>query len=201
MEKFGKSQPVRRVEDVRFLTGQGRYVDDIVPEEALFAFFLRSSVAHGEISELDLDAARGAEGVHLVLTAEDLEAAGIDIAMPGIRMDNRDGSKGAGPRRPALAVGRVRHVGEPVACIVADTLEQARDAAELIGLEIDELPAKLDLHPGGETVHAEAPDNMAYDYGVGDEAATQAAFDAAAQTVSLEITDNRIIANSMEPRG
>lgn len=201
MEKFGKSQPVRRVEDARFLTGRGRYVDDIAPEGALFAYFLRSPVAHGEISGLDVEAAREAEGVRLVLTAADLEAAGIDISLPGVQMPNRDGSKGAAPQRPALAKGRVRHVGEPVVCVVAETLEQAKDAAELIELDIDELPAKLDYAPGGETIHPEAPDNMAYDFGVGDEAATEAAFKAAAKTVSLEIGDNRIIANSMEPRG
>ena len=201
MEKFGKSQPVKRVEDTRFLTGQGRYVDDIAPEGALFAYFLRSPVAHAEITTLDVSAAREAEGVRLVLTHEDLEAAGIDIGLPGMQMPNRDGSKGAAPQRPALAKGRLRHVGEPVACIVAETLEQAKDAAELIELDYTDLPAKLDIGPGGETIHPEAPDNMAYDFGVGDEAATEAAFAAAVKTVSLEIGDNRIIANSMEPRG
>ncbi|MEY8839031.1 xanthine dehydrogenase family protein molybdopterin-binding subunit, partial [Cribrihabitans sp. XS_ASV171] len=97
--------------------------------------------------------------------------------------------------------GKVRFVGEPIAVVVAETREQARDALELIDLEIDDLPAKLDLGPGGETIHDEAPDNRAFDWGLGDEAATQAAFDAAAHRVALEVADNRIIANSMEPRG
>jgi carbon-monoxide dehydrogenase large subunit len=201
MEKFGKSQAVKRTEDVRFLTGEGRYVDDIAPAGALHAFFLRAPVAHGVITELDLEQARAAEGVHAVLTVEDLEAAGMKIGLFGSRIENRDGTKAAGPLRPMLAKERVRYVGEPVAMVVAESLSQARDAAELILLDIDDLPAKLDLALGGETLHEEAPDNRAFDWGLGDEAATEAAFKAAARTVSLEVGDNRIIVNSMEPRG
>ena len=201
MDKFGKSQAVKRTEDVRFLTGEGRYVDDIAPKGALHAYFLRSPVAHGTITEIDTADAAEADGVHLVLTCADLEAAGMDIAMAGQVVDNRDGSKGAKPLRPMLAKGKVRYVGEPVAVIVADTLAQARDAAELVMLDIDELPAKVDTAAGGEALHEEAPDNKAFDWGMGDEAATQAAFDAAARTVALDVDDNRIIVNSMEPRG
>tara|TARA_R110002033_G_scaffold22714_5_gene54499 strand:- start:2019 stop:4316 length:2298 start_codon:yes stop_codon:yes gene_type:complete len=201
MDKFGKSQSTVRVEDVRFLTGAGRYVDDITPKDALHAFVLRSPVAHGTITELDVSEAKDAPGVQLVLTYDDLEAAGMNTGMQGATVDNRDKTKGAAPKRPILATGKLRHVGEPVAVIFADKYEQARDAAELIVLDYDELPAKMDLVPGGETLHAEAPDNRAFDWGMGDEDATQAAFDAAANTVSLEIGDNRIIVNSMEPRG
>ncbi len=201
MEKFGKSQPVRRFEDVRLLTGEGNYVDDTAPEGALFAFFLRSSVAHGEITTLDVDDARAAEGVHLVLTSSDLDDAGLKNAMDGTTVDNRDGSKGAAPVRPILAKGRVRFVGEPVAMIVAETLDQAKDAAELIEFDTDDLPVKLDLSQGGETLHDEAPDNRAFDWAVGDEDASAQAFAEAARTVTLEVVDNRIIANSMEPRG
>ena len=201
MDKFGKSQSTVRVEDVRFLTGAGRYVDDITPKDALHAFVLRSPVAHGTITELDVSEAKDAPGVQLVLTYDDLEAAGMNTGMQGATVDNRDKTKGAAPKRPILATGKLRYVGEPVAVIFADKYEQARDAAELIVLDYDELPAKMDLVPGGETLHAEAPDNRAFDWGMGDEDATQAAFDAAANTVSLEIGDNRIIVNSMEPRG
>ncbi|UOA26727.1 xanthine dehydrogenase family protein molybdopterin-binding subunit [Pseudosulfitobacter sp. DSM 107133] len=201
MDKFGKSQSTTRVEDVRFLTGAGRYVDDIAPDGALHAFFLRSPIAHGTITELDVTDAREAPGVHLVLTYDDLEAAGMNTGMVGATVDNRDKTKGAAPKRPILATGKLRYVGEPIAVIFADKYEQARDAAELIVLDYDDLPAKMDLTPGGETLHAEAPDNRAFDWGMGDEDATQAAFDAAARTVSLEIGDNRIIVNSMEPRG
>ncbi len=201
MEKFGKSQPVTRVEDVRFLTGHGRYVDDIAPEGALFAHVFRAPVAHATITALDVEAARAAEGVRAVLTAQDLAAAGMTESMSASTIKNRDGSMGAAPRRPLLAEDKIRFVGEPIAFIVADTLDQARDAAELIDLSYDDLPAKLDLAAGGTAIHAEAPDNVAFDWGIGDEAATEAAFAKAARVVSLEVPDNRIIVNSLEPRG
>ncbi|MGJ8629000.1 MAG: xanthine dehydrogenase family protein molybdopterin-binding subunit [Sulfitobacter sp.] len=201
MDKFGKSQSVKRTEDVRFLTGEGRYVDDINPKGALHSYFFRSPVAHGVISELDVADAAEAEGVHLVLTCADLEAAGVDISMFGALVKNRDGSKAAAPLRPILAKHKVRYVGEPIAVIVADTYEQAKDAAELIQFDADELPAKMDVAAGGETLHVEAQNNRAFDWGMGDEAATEAAFEKAAKTVGLEVGDNRIIVNSMEPRG
>ena len=201
MDKFGRSQPVKRVEDLRFLTGQGRYVDDIVPAGALVAHVLRSPVAHGEIAVLDVSDARAAPGVHLVLTAGDLAAAGITEGMSATVVKNRDGTQGAAPRRPLLAEGRVRFVGEPVAIVFAETLAQARDAAEAIVLDIDELPVKLDLAPGGEALHAEAPDNRAFDWGLGDQAAVAAALSAAAHVVRLRVEDNRVIVNAMEPRG
>ncbi|MEM8729508.1 MAG: xanthine dehydrogenase family protein molybdopterin-binding subunit [Pseudomonadota bacterium] len=201
MDKFGKSQPVKRVEDVRFLTGSGRYVDDIAPVAALHAFFLRSPVAHADITALDVSAAREAEGVRAVLTVADLEAGGLDISMDATVVKNRDGSDGAAPLRPMLAKDRVRFVGEPIVAIIADTLDQGRDAAEMIELDLDELPAALELQRGGTALHTEAPDNLAFDWGMGDEAATEAAFASAAKTVALEVDDNRIIVNSMEPRG
>ena len=201
MDKFGKSQPVTRREDVRFLTGEGRYVDDIAPANALQCFVFRSPVAHGVITELDVSDARDAEGVHAVYILADLEAAGMNVGMQGATMPNRDGSQGAAPERPVLARGRLRFVGEPIAVIVADALVQARDAAELIVLDYDDLPAKMDMAKGGEPVHDEAPDNVAYDWHMGDAEATDAAFAAAARVVSLDVGDNRIIVNSMEPRG
>lgn len=201
MEKFGKSQPVKRVEDVRFLTGGGRYVDDIAPEGALHGYVFRSSVAHGEITELDVSEARAADGVHLVVTAADLEAAGVNIAMRATVLDNLDGTQGAAPVRPMLAKDRVRFVGEPVAMIFAETLAQARDAAELILFETEDLPVHITPVPGGPTIHTEAPDNVALDWGIGDKAATDAAFDEAAHVVEVDIEDNRVFATSMEPRG
>ncbi|WP_299740271.1 xanthine dehydrogenase family protein molybdopterin-binding subunit [uncultured Roseobacter sp.] len=201
MEKFGKSQPVKRVEDLRFLTGHGRYVDDIAPQNALRAFVFRAPVAHAEITELDVSDARDAAGVHAVLTVEDLEAAGMNLNMYAATVKNRDGSQGANPDRPLLAKRKMRFVGEPVAFIVADTLDQARDAAELIVLEYEDLPAKMDLATGGASVHDDVPDNRGFDWGMGDEAATEAAFKSAARTVSLEVGDNRILVSSLEPRG
>lgn len=201
MEKFGKSQSVTRREDVRFLTGEGRYVDDIAPADALQCFVFRAPVAHGTITELDVADARASDGVHAIYTLGELEAAGMNVGMQGATVPNRDGTQGAAPERPILARDIMRFVGEPVAIIVADTLSQARDAAELIVLEYDDLPAKLDIDAGGQTLHPEAPDNVAYDWHMGDEEATQAAFAKAARVVSLDVGDNRVIVNSMEPRG
>ncbi|XDA96940.1 xanthine dehydrogenase family protein molybdopterin-binding subunit [Sulfitobacter sp. LCG007] len=201
MDKFGKSQPVKRVEDVRFLTGQGQYMEDVAPEGALRAHFLRSPVAHAKITALDVSAAREAPGVQAVLTIEDMEAAGINIAMAATTQKNRDGSQGAAPLRPVLARGKLNFVGEPVVMVVAETSDQARDAIEMIELDYEELPAQLGLEKGGVDIHAEAPGNLAFDWGQGDEDATEKAFAEAARVVSLEVGDNRIIVNSMEPRG
>ena len=199
--KFGGAQPLRRREDIRFLTGAGRYVDDIAPEDALYAVFLRSTVAHGVITGLDLDAARDAPGVHLVLGADDLAATGIILDMKGEQVKNRDGSRGALTARPVLARGHVRYAGEPIAVVIADTVEAGRDAAELIGVEIDDLRVALGLEPGGFALHDTAPGNLAYDYGIGDAAGTEAAFASSTHKISLEVVHNRVIANAMEPRG
>ncbi|MDE4274072.1 xanthine dehydrogenase family protein molybdopterin-binding subunit [Phaeobacter gallaeciensis] len=201
MEKFGKSQPVKRVEDVRFLTGHGRYIEDSAPQGALRCWVLRSPVAHGTITRLDVEDARAAEGVQMVVTYADYLEAGYDTGIDGILIKNRDGSGAAAPHRPMLAHDRVRHVGEPVAVVVAETMDQARDAGELIELEIDDLPVKMDIAPGGEPLHPDVPDNLGFDWGMGDEAATEAAFAEAAHTVALQVEDNRVIVNSMEPRG
>lgn len=201
MDKFGKSQPVKRVEDIRFLTGQGNYIEDAAPAGALRAWVLRSPVAHGVITALHTEDALEAEGVHAVITLAELEAAGINVSMDGTTVKNRDGSEGASPERPMLARNRVRYVGEPVAVVVAETLDQARDAGELIELNIDDLPVKLDLVPGGEPLHDGVPDNCAFDWGMGDEAATAEAFRSAAHTVALQVEDNRIMVSTMEPRG
>jgi carbon-monoxide dehydrogenase large subunit len=199
MTKFGTFQGRR--EDVRFLTGQGRYVDDIAPKDALFAAFLRSPYAHGRIVDLDMTAARDAPGVHLVLDAGALAALGVDIAMTGEQIEARDGGLGAGPRRPLLAQGVVRHAGEAVAVVVADTLAAARDAAEMIGLEVAELPCIVALVPGGPAIHPEAPENRAFDFLIGDEGATNAALAASHHRISLDVFHNRIIVNTLEPRG
>ncbi|MCF7701209.1 xanthine dehydrogenase family protein molybdopterin-binding subunit [Loktanella sp. M215] len=201
MEKFGKSQPVTRVEDQRFLTGQGRYVDDIAPDGALFAVFVRSQVGHGTLTGIDADDARGMPGVHAVITAQDLADAGMVLEMEGSRVKNRDGSDGAYTERSILARGRVRHVGEPIACVVAETLDQARDAAEMVMAEIDDLPAHMDSAPGGEALHPTAPDNVAFDFGLGDADGVAAAIKAAVHVVTVAVTDNRVICNAMEPRG
>ncbi len=201
IQKFGVSQPIRRTEDLRFLTGTGRYIDDTAPDDALHSHVLRSTVAHGVLKSVDASGAEAAPGVRLVITRDTLAAQGIDKGMDFVPVENRDGSKGARPKRPILAEDKVRFVGEPIAYIVADTLQQAKDAAELIEVEIDDLPAHTALRPGGETLHEEAPGNVVFDWAAGDEEATAAAFEAAAHKVSLTVEDNRIHCVSMEPRG
>jgi carbon-monoxide dehydrogenase large subunit len=198
---YGESQVGRR-EDLRFLTGQGRYVDDIAPLGALHALFFRSPVAHADIVALDLDAARAAPGVRLVLSAADLAAAGVALGMPCTTVPNRDGSRGAAPERPLLARGRVRFVGEPLVAVIAETAAAARDALDLVGFDYAERPVHMALAPGGEPLHpAEARANLAYDWALGDAAAVDAALAAAAHRVRLRVEDNRIICNAMEPRG
>lgn len=199
MAKFGAAQGKGRREDIRFLTGAGRYVDDIAPPGALVAYFLRAQAAHGRFTA-DLSAARGVPGVHLVLDAAGLEALGVDLAMEGERITSANGT-GAGPERPVLARGVVRFAGEAVAMIVADTLMQARDAAELVDLTLDELPVAMDLSPGGPTIHPEAPGNLAFDYTIGDKDGVAAALANSTHRLHLSVTHNRIIVASMEPRG
>ncbi len=198
--KFGMAQPLKRREDVRFLTGAGRYVADLVPVGGLQAVFLRSDHAHGQIVTLDLDAARSAPGVRLVLAAADLAAAGVKLGMKGEQIDTRDGGLGAGPERPVLAKGRVRFVGEAIAVVVADTVDAAWAAIDLIAIEIKELPPVLHLKPEDPTLHAEAPQNCAFDYSFGDEPGVAAALAASAHVVAVEVVHNRVTAASMEAR-
>lgn len=200
MEKFGKSQPVKRVEDIRLVTGHGRYVDDIAPADSLVGYFFRSPVAHARVTGLDVSDAEAAPGVLAVLTAERMKADGIDIAMEFTAAPTIDGGKGKTPRRPALAEDKVRFVGDAIALIVAETMEQAKDAAELIVFDYDDLPAHLALEPGGEPLHDDVPDNLVFDFGLGDKDKVEAAFAAAHKVVEMDIADNRIIVNAMEPR-
>ncbi|MFT6062313.1 MAG: carbon-monoxide dehydrogenase large subunit, partial [Paracoccaceae bacterium] len=187
MKKFGISQAVRRVEDTRLLTGHGRFVDDIAPKGAAVAAFLRSPYAHATIKSVDVDAARGAPGVIGVWTGADLDIAIVND-LDSAQQQNRDGTKGAKPKRPALASGRVRHVGEGVAMVVAETLEQARDAIDLIEVDYDELPANVDptAVATAEQLHPDtAPGNQGYDWAFGNEADVDAAFADAADVVTL----------------
>ncbi|MEK0082274.1 xanthine dehydrogenase family protein molybdopterin-binding subunit [Benzoatithermus flavus] len=198
--KFGIGQPVRRVEDQRLITGQGRYTDDINLPGQVYGYVLRSPVAHARITRLDASAAKAAPGVLLVLTGDELDAS-IPCLIP---IRNRDGTGRADPKHPILCKDEVNYVGDYVAFVVAETREQAKDAAELIEVEYDELPAVADtakaLAAGAAQVHPEAPGNLAFDWHFGDEAAVQAAFAKAARVVKLELVNNRVICNAMEPR-
>ena len=162
MEKFGKSQSVVRVEDLRFLTGHGAYVDDIAPAGASVAYVLRAPVAHARIASLDVDAARASDGVRMVVTAADLQMAGVALDMTATTVTNLDGTQGAAPMRPLLAQDRVRFAGEAVAVVIADSLDLARDAAEQIMVDYEELPVHLSLQAGGEPLHS---DGRAVDIG------------------------------------
>lgn len=200
-EKFGIGQPVTRVEDMALLTGRGCYTDDIDRADALSAHILRSPVAHARLVRVDAETARGMPGVHLVLTGEDIERDGIaNVPCQYDAVPRKD------TPRPALARGKVRHVGEPVALIVADTLEQARDAAEAVEVEFEELPAVVDqlaaLEPEAPQLFDDIPGNLVFDWDNDqtDKAATDAAFAKAAHITRLELRNNRVVANSMEPR-
>ncbi|MEO3474903.1 xanthine dehydrogenase family protein molybdopterin-binding subunit [Roseomonas sp. CAU 1739] len=192
----------RRLEDDRFLRGTGRFVDDIAVPEALHGIVLRSPHAHARLVSIDTADAAAMPGVHAVLTAADLRADGI-FPMPCV-------AKVATvapliiPPRPALAEGAVRHVGDPVAFVVAETLAQARDAAEAIAVDYDPLPAVTDgaaaLASGAPALWPQAPGNLAFRFRKGDAAAVEAAFAQAATVVTLDLVNNRVTAAPMEPR-
>jgi carbon-monoxide dehydrogenase large subunit len=204
LEKFGAAQPMRRVEDVRLLRGQGRYTDDIVVEGMLHALVLRSPYAAARIARLSSAAAVAMPGIHAVVTGADIKAAGLGGIGCVIPLQNEDGSARHDPPRPVLADGQVRHVGDPVAFIVADTLEQARDAAEAIEVEYEPLDAVSDLmaalEPGAPLVWPDAPSNRCFQWGVGDAAATEALFAKAAHVTKLSVVNNRVVVASMETR-
>ena len=199
MQPFGTAQTAGRIEDRRFLTGQGRFVDDLAPADALHAVFLRAPVAHGVIDALDLDAARGMPGVHLVLDAQGLAAAGVTLGLRASAVRNPDGSRGARPMRPTLAQGIMRHLGEPVVMVVADTLAQAREAAEAVVLDYTDLDPAMTLGAGPQ-VHPEAPGTLAYTYALGDPPGVARALQASTHRVTVEVVHNRVFPASLEPR-
>jgi carbon-monoxide dehydrogenase large subunit len=193
-----------RREDLRFITGRGRYTADwSLPGEA-HAAFLRSPHAHAEIAAIDLSAAKAMPGVLLVLTGEDIAAAGYKSAPPGMAPPGRDGQPLKNPPRPTMARGRVRFVGELVALVVAETEAEAADAVEAIAVEYRALPAivgpRAAAAPGAPVLHPEAPGNLALEYEYGDEAATTAAFARAAMVARVEVEAQRIAGNPMEPK-
>ncbi|MGI9389369.1 MAG: xanthine dehydrogenase family protein molybdopterin-binding subunit [Boseongicola sp.] len=202
MEKFGRARPHKRVEDQRFITGSGKYIADAAPKNALHAVFVRSMVAHGKLDPVNLDDARAMPGVRLALSATDLHDLDVTGRMnASILAKNVEGGRGADPRRPFLAEDRVRFVGEPIAVIVGETLEQAKDAAEAVIPEITDLAPKVDVDAGGETIHSEAENNVAFDWRLGDATQVEKVFSSAVHVVRTRIEDNRIISNSMETRG
>jgi aerobic carbon-monoxide dehydrogenase large subunit len=198
-------QAVRREEDERLLRGRGSYVDDAGEQSDARAYVLRSPHAHARIGAIDAEKAKTAPGVLAVLTAEDVHRRGLGTLTPGVRRRRSSGASAYVCPQPLLADGRVRYVGDPVAFIVAETLNQAKDAAELIDIDYRPLPAVVTaaaaLAPGAVAVWDDNPGNEAFFHEAGDKAAVDAAFARAEHIVRDEIRINRVTANSMEPRG
>ncbi len=199
----GVGARVARVEDRRFLTGRGRYTDDINRPGQLYACILRSPHAHARIKGIDKSAAEAAPGVVAVFTGADMAADGIGSLPCGWLIHFKDGSPMKEPPHPPLAVDKVRHVGDQVAVVVAETYRQAKDAAELLDVDYEELPAVVATAAAAGAavaVHDEAPDNICYDWEWGDRAKTEEAFAKAAHVTRLDLVNNRMIPNAMEPR-
>tara|TARA_R110002110_G_scaffold376568_1_gene586466 strand:+ start:39581 stop:41917 length:2337 start_codon:yes stop_codon:yes gene_type:complete len=204
MGQFGIGQSVTRIEDLRLLTGGGNYADNVQLDNESHAYVLRSPHAHAELGAIDTAAAQAAPGVLLILTGADLKADNISPMPCMFPVKNLDDTDNIKPERPLLALGKVRHVGQPVALVVAETLDQARDAAELIEVDYNPLAAATDTFrttlDGAAQLHDDAPNNICFDWGKGDQAATEAAFAKAAHITTLELINNRIVVNPMEPR-
>jgi aerobic carbon-monoxide dehydrogenase large subunit len=204
MQKYGVGQPVRRKEDDTLVRGKGKYTDDFDLPGQLYAWIVRSSHAHGLIRNIDTAAAKTMPGVRGVWTGKDLEAAQYGPFTCGLPLKNRDGSPLLQTNRTALMTDKVRYVGDPVAFVVADTVAQARDAAEAVELDIEPLPAVTDceaaIQPGAPLLWEHIPNNVALDYHYGDTDKVDAAFAAAAHVTTLDITNTRVAVVSMEPR-
>jgi aerobic carbon-monoxide dehydrogenase large subunit len=189
-EKFAIGQPVSRKEDPVLLRGEGRYTDDLNCPGQLYGVMVRSRMAHGEIRSIDTDGAREMPGVHMIITAADLDVAGIKN-MPAAAGKHRDGTPTPRPPQRPLATGRVRYVGEPIAMVVAETPTLAKDAAESIFVDIDALPAVTTASaaagPDAPQLHADAPGNVCLDFHHGDSEQVAAAFARAAHITKLSL--------------
>jgi carbon-monoxide dehydrogenase large subunit len=205
MMKFGIGQPVRRFEDVRLLTGRGRYQDDLTLPGQAYAVFVRSPHAHAALRAITTEAASKAPGVLAVYTGADYAADGLGMPKAAMPRKKSDGSPMFAPQRPALVIDRVRHVGDPVAMIVAETLVQAKDAAELVEVAYEPLPAVTSVaeaaRPRAPRVWNDNPDNISHTLERGDRAATEQAFARAAHVVRRRYVITRVHAQYMEPRG
>ena len=201
MSATGIGAPVRRKEDARFLTGRGTYTDDINRPGQVHAYILRSPHAHAELRGIDTAKAKAAPGVLAVFTGADMQVGGLPC---GWLIHSKDGSPMAEPPHPVLAQGKVRHIGDPVAVVIAETRAQAKDAAEQIAVDYKALPAVVSaedaLKPGAPQLHEQAKGNLCYDWHLGDKPAVDAAFAKAAHVTRLDIVNNRLVANAMEPR-
>ncbi|MGD2069460.1 MAG: xanthine dehydrogenase family protein molybdopterin-binding subunit [Gemmatimonadota bacterium] len=200
----GIGAPVRRKEDARFLTGKGRYVDDLNRPGQAYGFIVRSPEAHARIRGIDTAAAEAAPGVVAVLTGRDMADDGVGGVPCGWQIHSRDGSPMKEPAHPPLVVDRVRHVGDQVALVVAETKAQARAAAQLVEVDYEPLPAVASVREavedGAPQVWDEAPGNLCFDWEIGDAEATARAFEEAEHVVALDLVNQRLIPNAIEPR-
>jgi aerobic carbon-monoxide dehydrogenase large subunit len=204
VSQFGFGRAVLRTEDLRLLSGRGTFVADVNLPGQAYGFVLRSNVAHAEIVRIEADGARRLPGVLAVLTGAEYRADGLG-GIPIRTIPGKDGKDSLSPFYPALALDKVRFVGEPVAMIVAESLDLAMDAAEAVRVEFRELKAVVDpvdaLTPGAPAIHAQAPDNLCFHWSDGEEAATKAALERAHRVVRIELVNNRLICAAMETRG
>jgi carbon-monoxide dehydrogenase large subunit len=195
---------VTRTEDSRFLTGAGRYVDDLQLARCTHAYFLRSPHAHARIRSIDTSAARAASGVVEIFTGKDLADAKVGGLICGWVVKDKHGQPHKAPAHPAIALDTVRYVGDTVAMVIAESYAQARDAAEQIVVDYEVLPAIIDagkaLADGAPQVHADVAGNLCYDWELGDGGAVDAAFARAAHVTRLDLVNNRVVPNAMEPR-
>ncbi len=202
VEGIGAS--VVRKEDRRFTTGKGRYVDDIKLQDMTHAHFIRSPHAHAKVKSIDSSAAMKMPGVVGVLTGQQIVDDKVGNLICGWAITSKDGTAMKMGAWPAMAPETVRFAGQAVAVVIAETKNQAKDAAEAVVVDYEELPVAADIRaaikPGAPQLHPEASGNVIYDWTIGDEAATEAAFKSAANVVSLDITNNRLVPNAMEPR-
>ncbi len=200
----GIGASVRRKEDARFLSGRGHYTDDINRPGQVHAFIKRSDRPHAKINNIDTSAAAMAPGVLAVYTGADMAADNVGGLPCGWLIHSKDGSPMKEPPHPVIAVGKARHVGDPVAVVVAETKQQAKDAAELVNIDYTDMPGIATmqdaLKPGAALVHDDAPGNLCYDWHIGDKAVVDGVFASAAKVVKLELTNNRLVPNAMEPR-
>ena len=195
-------QSVLRKEDARFLTGTGQFTDDVSMPRQAHAYFLRSPHAHATIRSIDAQKAKGSPGIVGIFTGADL--AGVNGLPCGWLITGTDGKPMNEPPHPVLAQGKVRHVGDQVALVIAESIDQAKDAAEQIVVDYDVLPAVVNpvdaLQPGAPQIHEQAPGNRCYTWALGDKAAVDAAFASAAHVTRLDIVNNRLVPNAIEPR-